>query len=374
MTTPTVSICLPNLNTATYLEECIRSALGQTFSDFELIISDNYSDDGSWEIIQRYAGEDKRTRAFQKPREGMYANWNNTLREARGKYIYILTSDDVMVPDCLEKMVAALEAHPECDIATCKLLTIDEFGNPIPEQWERYDSTRYLGEILEKQHVRFAPSDFPIHFLFGSIIISITQILVRRTVFDRVGMFRTDLGSEADLEWHARSSWFSSKIHIPEFLATWRRSPQQATGQGKREGAFHYRRLWRITRPALKEIQMREPTAQCIDAIRWALPYQYNEFTQCIHGSRGAFEMCLTLFRGMTHTPLGMLEYFLRYFRTINNISGDNLEWVEDAQRRLGIQDEIQLQDGTRCSLDLREAFSRYLRIKKLNTGMIKQT
>lgn len=84
--------------------------------------------------------------------------------------------------------------------------------------------------------------------------------------------------------------------------------------------------------------------------------------------------MCLTLFRGMTHTPLGMLEYFLRYFRTINNISGDNLEWVEDAQRRLGIQDEIQLQDGTRCSLDLREAFSRYLRIKKLNTGMIKQT
>jgi glycosyltransferase involved in cell wall biosynthesis len=83
--TPLISICLPNLNNRSYLPHRFASIVSQTLDDWELIVSDNYSDDGAWEYIQEMARMDPRTRASQAPREGMYANWNRCIALARGK-------------------------------------------------------------------------------------------------------------------------------------------------------------------------------------------------------------------------------------------------------------------------------------------------
>ena len=74
---PKVSILLPNLNNRPYLDERMASIMAQTFEDWELVIVDNYSDDGAWEFFQQWQTKDPRIRLTQAPRDGMYANWNN---------------------------------------------------------------------------------------------------------------------------------------------------------------------------------------------------------------------------------------------------------------------------------------------------------
>jgi len=178
-----VSILLPNFNNRPYLEERIRTIFGQTYSDWELIIVDNYSDDGAWEFFQELAKTDSRVRISQAPRQGMYANWNNCIRLARGEYVYIATSDDTMAPGFLEKMVTALDEYPECDLAHCKLKIIDENGKPHPTlNWDKFYCTTYFGDIIEQKHIRLAPHDGLLHCGVKTVYTSITQLFQEELV------------------------------------------------------------------------------------------------------------------------------------------------------------------------------------------------
>ena len=226
---PKVSILLPNLNNRNYLDERIDCIFSQTFTDWELVIVDNYSDDGAWEFFKKVAGADSRVRISQAPRNGMYANWNNCIKQARGEYIYIATSDDTMMPECLECLVNALEAYPQCDIAHCCLKIIDEHGNPFHTQWAQWELVRFYGDLIQRIHIRKAPYDGFVHAGWGCVYMSITQLLIRSSLFDKIGLFRNDLGSLADFEWEMRAALISDVIHFPKYLATWRRHPAQAT-------------------------------------------------------------------------------------------------------------------------------------------------
>ena len=221
-TFPKISILLPSLNTFSFLEERLKTILNQTLDDWELIIVDSYSDDGSWELLQTYASRDSRIYASQAPREGVYAGINRCLSQARGEYVYIATSDDTMTFDCLEKMVAALESQPTCDIAHCCLNIIDETGQLTKKQWNTWDKTKFFGEHINHQHIRLAPYDGILYCALGTLYSSLTQLLIRRKVFEEIGNFRTDFGSHGDFEWGIRAGLTANTVHVPHYLATWR--------------------------------------------------------------------------------------------------------------------------------------------------------
>jgi len=231
---PKVSICLPNLNTRAFLPERLATIFAQTFSDWELVVVDNYSEDGAAEYLIEQAKREPRMRFSQAPREGMYANWNNCVRLSQGEYIYIATSDDTMMPACLERMVESLERNPDCEIAHCKLLTIDRTGAPVPQAWENSFITQFFGDWMERPHVRMAPHDGLLYCAERCVYTSITQLLIRRRLFDRIGPFRTDFDSEGDWEWEMRASLLVNTVHVPETLASWRVHPEQATKIGTR--------------------------------------------------------------------------------------------------------------------------------------------
>ena len=132
---PKVSICVPNLNTRPFLPERFETIFKQSFQDWELLVYDSYSDDGSWEYIQELAAREERMRIWQGPRQGTPGSWNPCIRAGCGEYVYVATSDDTMAPDCLEKLVAALDQHEDCGLAHCPLVHIDETGLPLPNQW-----------------------------------------------------------------------------------------------------------------------------------------------------------------------------------------------------------------------------------------------
>lgn len=234
-----VSICLPNLNTLPFLPQRFETIFNQTFQDWELIVYDSYSDDGAWEYIQKMARREPRMRIFQGLREGIYPAWNYCIHHAQGEFIYIATSDDTMMPECLEKMMASLEANPDCGICQCELEIIDEKGLPYPsaQQWNHYTLGSYNPDLVSRKNKRFAPHDGMVHPALFTIYTSITQLLIRKTVFERIGFFDPQWGTMGDFEWEMRAGLVENCIYIPEKLATWRVHPAQATGDVHTPGA-----------------------------------------------------------------------------------------------------------------------------------------
>lgn len=126
---PRVSIGLPVFNGEEFLSYAIGSILAQTYTDFELIISDNASTDGTEAICREYAASDRRIRYYRNDRNlGAAVNFNRTFELASGEYFKWAAHDDMLAPEYLEQCVAALDAHPDAVLCQTLVEQIGEFG------------------------------------------------------------------------------------------------------------------------------------------------------------------------------------------------------------------------------------------------------
>ena len=127
-----VSIGLPVFNGARYIAEAINSHLDQTFEDFELIVSDNASDDETPDIVAEIAAKDSRVRFLQNEvNVGANRNYNITLAASRGEYFRWHAHDDVLEPAFLERCVERLDADPGVVLAYTQSTLIDGNGRPF---------------------------------------------------------------------------------------------------------------------------------------------------------------------------------------------------------------------------------------------------
>jgi glycosyltransferase involved in cell wall biosynthesis len=130
--TPLLSVGLFVYNGERFIEKALDSILGQTFSDFELIISDNASTDRTGEICRNYAQRDSRIRYYRNEKN-MGAGWNvqRVYHLATGKYFKWAASDDFCEPNFLQLCVEALEQHPEAVLAHSRVRVVDQDGNHV---------------------------------------------------------------------------------------------------------------------------------------------------------------------------------------------------------------------------------------------------
>ncbi len=128
MKNPRITVCIPVYNSAPFLAAAIESVLDQSYADFELLIVDDCSSDGSREIIRDHAARDRRIVAlFNDNNLGMVENWNACIDRAQGEYVKFLFGDDLLAsPDALRKMVAVLEAEPGVSLVACARNIIDD--------------------------------------------------------------------------------------------------------------------------------------------------------------------------------------------------------------------------------------------------------
>jgi glycosyltransferase involved in cell wall biosynthesis len=132
ITLPKVSILLPVFNGERYLGPAIEAVLAQTYGDFELIICDDVSTDGSAKIISDYAARDRRILAYTNHTNlGLFGNYNECLKKAQGQYIKPFAQDDLFEPVMLEKMVPLLDRDNEVALASCARRSIDSAGREI---------------------------------------------------------------------------------------------------------------------------------------------------------------------------------------------------------------------------------------------------
>ncbi|MEX2431255.1 MAG: glycosyltransferase family 2 protein [Dehalococcoidia bacterium] len=127
---PRVSIGMPVYNTGEMVRTAIESILAQDFTDFELIISDNASDDGTYEICREYAVADSRVRLYRNEQNlGAAPNYNRTLELAQGEYFKWQCHDDWCAPTFLSRCIAVLDKDPSVVLAYPQTIIVDDDGN-----------------------------------------------------------------------------------------------------------------------------------------------------------------------------------------------------------------------------------------------------
>lgn len=131
-TVPRLSVGLPVYNGEKYLAQSLDALLGQTYDDFELLISDNTSTDDTAGICARYQEQDSRVRYFRQPRNiGCAPNHNFLVGEARGELFKWASDDDLYACDLLERCVEALDKYPDAALAHSFTAIIDDSGDVI---------------------------------------------------------------------------------------------------------------------------------------------------------------------------------------------------------------------------------------------------
>jgi glycosyltransferase involved in cell wall biosynthesis len=147
---PEVSIGMPVYNAEDYIREAIDSLLNQSFQDFELIISDNASIDGTGEICRAYMKEDKRVRYIrQQTNIGVIENFQFVLNEAKGQYFMWAAGDDIWDERWIELLLASLKKSGK-EAAFGRLLHIDENSLPFPHPANSQEF-EYIGSRLNRR-------------------------------------------------------------------------------------------------------------------------------------------------------------------------------------------------------------------------------
>lgn len=149
---PKVSILIPVFNRQQFIAECIRSALNQTFKNIEVVVVDNASDDGTWEICQKFSAIDNRVRIFRNDTNiGPVRNWLRCGEEAKGEFVKILFSDDTLEPNCIKEMLAKFDRE-NVRLVFCSAL-IGRSKDSANKSYEHADGTifdqnRYLEAVI----------------------------------------------------------------------------------------------------------------------------------------------------------------------------------------------------------------------------------
>ncbi len=126
-----VSIVIPAYNNADFLAQTIDSVLSQTHQDFELIVADHSSSDGTWEVMQKYADDPRVTLLQTDAGGGALRNWNRVSQAATGTFIKLVCGDDVLFPDIVSRQREALAANPEAVLAASPRTIVDAEGATI---------------------------------------------------------------------------------------------------------------------------------------------------------------------------------------------------------------------------------------------------
>jgi glycosyltransferase involved in cell wall biosynthesis len=219
MQPPTVSVLIPTYQYAHYLPQAIESVLDQSFTDFELIISDDDSSDASADVIRRYAQQDRRIRfVLQSPNLGMVTNWNWCLRQARGLYIkYVLGDDYLCDRNAIKRLIEMMEQEADIRLAASARRIVDMESAPVG-LWNHigpegvYDGTDVITQTLHR---------------YGNLIGEPSAVMFRRA--DAGRGFDPSFKQIVDWEFWLYLLQGGSFAYTDEPLCAFRQHPQQQT-------------------------------------------------------------------------------------------------------------------------------------------------
>jgi len=237
---PSVSVVLSVYNSEAYLAEAVDSILQQTFTDFEFIIIDDGSADGSSAILDRFARSDARIRLIRRENRGLTVSLNEGLGLARGDLIARMDADDVAEPERFAKQVGFMRAHPEVSAVGCAVRMLDGAGERgavlrFPVDHGRIEARLWRGD--------------------GGVICH-PALMARRSAMQGIGGYNAEYRTAQDLDLYLRLGEAGRLSNLDDVLLHYRRHPE-AVGVSKFEQQD--RDVWRMLNAALSRRGVRRP-------------------------------------------------------------------------------------------------------------------
>jgi glycosyltransferase involved in cell wall biosynthesis len=207
---PLVSICIPTYNRKGYLKETLESVFVQSYKDYEVVIVDDGSTDGTGEMLKQLGCD---IRYHWQENAGDAAARNKLIELAAGKYITFLDSDDLLMPDAIERMTIVLQQEAEPVIVYGPYLRIDQYGNIIGK------SKRKLYSCFVTKH------------LFQDVFVHSCGSMFPKSILEEAGGFDTSLPVCSDYDLWLRLSLKYRFIALPEPTFKRRRHPGNISGR-----------------------------------------------------------------------------------------------------------------------------------------------
>lgn len=201
--TPAVTVLMPVYNADRFVAQTVDSVLAQSFGDFEFLIINDGSTDGSLDILQTYARRDSRVRLVSRPNTGYVIALNEGLELARGEFVARIDADDLAAPRRLELQVARMRAEPNLVALGSNADAIDEAGRMLGD----YDVPSTHEEI-EASHLK------------GSSSIHHPAVMLRPEAVRRVGGYRREFMPCEDFDLWLRLGEIGRLANLPEKLLT----------------------------------------------------------------------------------------------------------------------------------------------------------
>ena len=220
-----VSVIVPTYNRADLIPYAINSVLGQTMSDWELIVVDDGSTDDTAVVVKRY--RDDRVRYIRQENAGVSAARNRGVANARGEYLCFLDSDDELLPQKLAQQASYLDAHPSIGLVASGHLVIDRQGQPLAQvaPWRSYPRLDLATLALTCPMVLHAA-------------------LLRRSWLARVGGFSVPLSGAADHDLWLRLAYAGCPMEwTREVLCRYRLHGSNMIGDASKQENDHIARL-----------------------------------------------------------------------------------------------------------------------------------
>lgn len=187
---PRISVITPSYNQAEFLPETIESVLNQDYPNFEYIVIDGGSDDGSHQILVAYS--DRLAHWVSEPDRGQVDAINKGLKRATGDILCYLNSDDLMMPNTLAAVAEAYHGNPEADLLHGRCVTIDEIGRP--------QTRKFFGDIGSPDKVL----DLWRVWFRGKNVVQ-PEVFWTRRLMERIGLFDETFNYAMDYDYWARA-------------------------------------------------------------------------------------------------------------------------------------------------------------------------
>lgn len=216
---PKVSVIMAVYNERPYLEKAVQSVLDQTFGDFEFIIVNDGSTDGSKEVLERFEQNSARIRLIHQENRGLIASVNRGLELAKGQYIARMDGDDICYPERFERQVRFLDSSPEVGILGTQIEKIDADGE-VREDW--------------KWSLPTDPEVISWRLLFNTCLCN-PSVMMRRSILESLGGYARWATYVEDYELFTRAVLQTRLANLPDTLLKFRRHEGSVTVKRREE-------------------------------------------------------------------------------------------------------------------------------------------
>jgi glycosyltransferase involved in cell wall biosynthesis len=233
--TVAISVIMPAYNAERYVEEAVRSILDQSFTDFEFLIVDDGSTDGTGAILDQLAREDPRIRVIHRVNGGLVSALNLLVSEARGEFLARMDADDLALPERLGRQIDYLRSHPDCLVVGSVVQVIDPDGDVLCEWFPSRSHEELDGANLEGSK--------------GSVLCH-PSVMMRRESVLALGGYREAFYLAEDLDLWLRMAERGRIANLAEPMLKYRCHPMSI-------GHTQKPRQRKVTREAIAEARQR---------------------------------------------------------------------------------------------------------------------